>query len=317
LLLDLLISLFIPLSACAARPLALSAPDIAPGRAREPARVELEPFAAGGATIVGAFAAPGPAAVLAAAMKAELQGRALHTGARPESYVVRCVLDRFAVRSQQSVVESEEMLVLYADLSCEAVRATDQAIAWRGELRARVAAEAPNVLGSDASTTQRLLDRAMSDATREMASDLALRALALVGDPSARVFGDEAQQRAGAGLDDTPFGPAALQESPKGAEGALRALTDHDVTTRAAAWNVVALATGPGDVWLAGSAMKLDEDPLVRFVQYKALARLGSASALDQLRRVAASEGYGLLSEFVQDAIASGGIGLARSRASP
>jgi len=305
------------LSACSTRPLALNAPNITPGHAREPTRVDLELFAPASAAVVGDFAAPGPAAVLATAMKAELDGRALHGGIAPEGYVVRCALDRFAVRSKQSVVESQEMLVLYADLSCEARRAAEGgAMVWRGELRGRVAAEAPNVLGSDVSVTQRLTDRAMSDAAREMASDLALRALALAGEPSARVFGDEAQQRSGAGLDDTPFGPAALQEGPRAVASATRAIQDRDATLRAAAWNVIALAVGPGDAWLAGNAMKLDEDPLVRFEQYKALARLGSANAMDQLRRVASSEGYGLLSEFLRDAIASGGIGLARSPAS-
>jgi hypothetical protein len=142
---------------------------------------------------------------------------------------------------------------------------------------------------------------------------LALRALALVGEPSARVFADEEQQNSGAGLDDAPYGPAALQENPAAVQGAMRAPDEHDAHVRAAAWNVAAMAAGPGDAWLAGDRMKLDDDTLVRFVQYKALARLQSPVALQELRGARVKEGDALLSEFLDDALASGGIGLARS----
>jgi hypothetical protein len=274
--------------------------------------VELESIAAKG-PVVGEFAAPGPAAVLTAAVKSELDGRALH-GGEAGGYAVRCALDRFAVRSRSSMTESQEMLALYADLSCEARRAGDGATVWRGELRGRVAEAAGNVLGSDANTRQRLLDRALSDAAREMASDLALRALGLAAEPSARVFADEAQQRAGAGLDDSPYGPAALQERAESVGAAMRGLDEHDAAMRAAAWNVVAMAAGPGDAWLAGETMKLDEDPFVRFEQYKALARLGSATSLRQLRGALDKEEDALLAELVGDALSTQGIGLPRSR---
>jgi hypothetical protein len=185
---------------------------------------------------------------------------------------------------------------------------------WRGELRGRACAAADNVLGSDSSTTLHLASRVMSDAAREMASDLALRALVLTADPSARVFADESQQRAIAGLDDTPFGPAALEENAAAVPRAMRAATDHDATVRAAAWNVVAMAAGPGDPWVAGEKLDLDESPLVRFVQYKALARLGDATALGELRAAAQREEHPLLAEMLSDSLATGGIGLARSR---
>jgi hypothetical protein len=289
--------------ACSARPLALHAPDIAPGSARDPTVVELEPIAAGNAASFGAdIAPPGPAAVLTSAIKAELDGRALHGGERG-GYRARCTLDRFALRSRSSVLGSEEMLVLYADLSCEAKRREDGAIVWRGEIRGRTAASAPNVLGSDANTTQRLADRATSDAAREMASDLALRALSLRGEPSARVFADEAQLRAEGGLDDTPYGPAALQENPAAVEGAMRGMSEHDATMRAAAWNVAAMAARPGEPWPAPEKVSLDENPLVRFVQYKALARLGTAAASAQLRAAAQKEDEALLVEFLKDGL--------------
>jgi hypothetical protein len=246
-------------------------------------------------------------------MKAELAGRALR-GGEPGGYGVRCGLDRFAVRVHASMTDSEEMVALYADLSCEARRTSDGVVVWRGELRGRTCAAAPNVFGSDADTTRRLADRAVSDAAREMASDLALRALALAADPSARVFADEAQLRAGAGLDDTPYGSAALEENEAAIAGAMRAASERDATMRAAAWNVVAMAAGPGERWSAGDNLRLDENPLVRFVQYKALARLGTAKSIALLDAAAEKEEDALLAEFLHDAIAARGIGLARSR---
>jgi hypothetical protein len=297
---------------CSSGPIAFHAPDIAPGSAREPTAVELERIVPG-ASIKGDFADPGPAAVLTAAMKAELAGRALH-GGEPEGYAVHCTLDRLALREHADMTDSEAMVVLYVDLSCEAKRASDGAPVWRGALRGRTGSSAPNLLASDKSTTQRLADRAFSDAAREMASDLAVRALALVGEPSARVFTDETGQRTGAGLDDSPYGPAALLENAAAVPGALRSLGEHDSTMRAAAWNVAAMAAGPGEPWMAGERMTLDDDPLVRFEQYKALGRLGSAGAKRQLSLATEKEGDVLLAEFLRDSLASGGIGLARSQ---
>ena len=83
---------------------------------------------------------------------------------------------------------------------------------------------------------------------------------------------------------------------------------------RAAAWNVAAMASGPGEPWPAAEKVALDDDPLVRFVQYKALARVGSAGTLEQLKNAAQKEEEALLSEFLKDALASGGVGVARSR---
>lgn len=294
--------------------LTLSAPNVAPSRAREPTPVSLDPIAPGPA-VVGNFAPPGPAAVLTAAMNAELAGRALH-GGDPGGYTVRCTLDRFALRHHASVTEGRALLALYADLSCEATRVADGRAAWRGELRARTCAAESHLLGSDPGTTKRLADRALSDAAREMASDLAIRALGLTAEPSARVFADEAEQQAGAGLDDSPFGPAALSETAGAMDAAMRATSDHDPQLRAAAWNVVAMAAGPGDPWQAGATLSLDDDALVRFVQYKALARLGSPAALQQLAAAGAREDAPILSELVADALKSGGTGLPRSHES-
>jgi hypothetical protein len=296
---------------CSTGPVALQAPNIAPSAAREPTPVDLEPIAAG-AGIEGDFVAPGPAAVLTAAMKAELAGRALR-GGDPGGYAVRCTLDRFTLRTHESVMQSEQMTALYADLSCEAKRARDGAPVWRGELRGRTCAASSNVLGSDSSTTLRLANRAMSDAARELASDLALRALGLLADPSARVFADEDAQRAGAGLDDTPFGSAALEENTAAVEHALRSAKDHDPVLRAAAWNVAAMASGPGEPWPGDAKLELDEHPMVRFEQYKALARLATPSSLTELEGAAQREGDPLLAQLLRDSLASEGIGLARS----
>jgi hypothetical protein len=243
-------------------------------------------------------------------MSQELAGRALSGGAAG-GYVVRCALDRFAVRSETRLTENAELLVLYTDLSCEAQRARDSAAVWRGELRGRACEQTTNVLGTNVGVTQQLVNRALSDAAREMASDLALRALGLRAAPSTRVFADESQQRAGAGLDDTPWGAASLEENPGAVDHALRTLDGRDPTLRAAAWNVVAMASGPDDPWLAGEKLALDDEPLVRFVQYKALARHGGEAALAQLRGAAEKEGDGLLAELARDALATGGIGVA------
>jgi hypothetical protein len=300
-------------TACSAGPLGLEAPNVAPNKARAPTNVVFEPITEKPGSVAGDYASPGPAAVLTTAMKAELDGRALR-GGEPGGYLVYCALDRFATRAHGSVTESQEMLILYADLSCEAKRAADGAPVWRGELRGRTAQSGSNVLGSESSVTQRLAVRALSDAAREMASDLVLRGLALQAEPSARVFTDDAQQRTESGLDDTPWGPAALEENPAAVEGAMRQATSDDPTTRAAAWNVVAMGVGPGDAWTAGDKMHLDDDGLVRFQQYKGLGRLASAASLEQLRAMAEKEDDALLAEFLHDSLASGGIGLPRSR---
>jgi hypothetical protein len=294
-------------------PLSLPAPNVSPMVAREPARVDLEPIEARGALVLGDFAPPGPAAVLTAAMAQELAGRAL-TGGEAGGYAVRCALGRFAIRTQTTPLEGVEMLALYADLSCEAKRSQDGAVVWRGELRGRAVASSSNMLGSDPGATGRLLARALSDASREMASDLAVRGLALQAAPSVRVFADEGQQRSSSGLDDSPWGPAALGESAEAARRAVASLDPHDASTRAAAWNVVAMAAGPDDPWVAGDSVALDPDPIVRFVQYKALGRHGGESALGQLRAAASKEGDSLLAELARDAVASGGIGVARSK---
>jgi hypothetical protein len=301
--------LFFMLSACGG-PLTLSTPNVTPTLAREPTRVDLDPIETRG-VVRGDFSPPGPAAVLTAAMGQELVGRAL-TGGEPGGYTVRCALDRFVVREEKHPLESAELLALYTDLGCEARRATDGGLAWRGELRGRVCEQATNVLGTAVGVTQHLLDRALSDAAREMASDLALRGLGLRAVPSARVFADDSQQRSSSGLDDTPWGPAALQENPGALDHALHTLDARDVTLRAAAWNVVAMASSPDDPWLAGEKLALDDEALVRFVQYKALARHGGEMALGVLRTAAERDGDDLLAELARDALATGGIGLPR-----
>jgi hypothetical protein len=290
----------------------LRAPIVTPSLAREPTRVDLDPIEVRG-VVLGDYSVPGPGSVLTSAMTQELAGRAL-TGGEAGGYAVKCALDRFAARSESRVTESVELVALYVDLSCEATRAKDGAAVWRGELRGRTASEGSNVLGSNIGVKERLLNRALSDAAREMASDLALRALGLRAVPSARVFADEGQQRSSGGLDDTPWGAAALEENAAAVERAMRTLDVRDTTLRAGAWNVVAMAAGPEEEWAAGDKLTLDDEPLVRFVQYKALARHGGAAALGQLRTAAENEGDGVLAELARDALASGGIGVARSK---
>ena len=280
----------------------------------QPTKVDLEPLAVrSGASLSTqvSFAAPGPAAVMTSAMKAELASRALEGGA-PGGYVVRCMLDRFAVRVFAGFFGVRVTTTLYADLACEAVRAADRVPLWRGALRGRAAARGGGLFARETTTVQELADRMMSDVARELASDLALRVLGLSASPSDRVFANEHARSAFAGTDDTALGPVALGEKPDQVRAILPALRDPDSATRATAWNAVAMATGPDEPWVTDERVTLDDEPLVRFHQYKALARRGSTPAKDQLRAALAVENEPWLSEFIADALASDGLGLSR-----
>jgi hypothetical protein len=147
-------------------------------------------------------------------------------------------------------------------------------------------------------------------------SDLVVRVLALGGVPSARVFPDEQARAASGGIDDTPFGASALTEATDRAPGSstVTGLAAMDrATARAASWNAIAMTAGPDGPWFA-SAVSFDEDPLVRFYQYKALARQGSATALAQIKDELSREEEAWLAELAKDALATGGIGLPRRR---
>jgi hypothetical protein len=314
-------SFVLPLAACGST-VSLHAPVIATSASRmAPVRIDLEPIVMGRGADGGIssgqarFTEPDPAAVLTSGMAAELAGRALH-GTDAATFVVRCTLDRFALRTQSNLPGTRDYAVLYVDLTCEAERASDRAVVWRGALRARTAASGGNAFRRDTAMLQRLADRTVSDAARELASDLAVRALGLVSAPSARVFADETERASLGGIDDTPIGAAALIESAEKAASMLEALHDGDATIRAAAWNVIALAAGPGDPWPLGDVFTTDDDLLVRFFQYKALARQGSARQLAQLHAARLKEDEPLLAELADDAQATGGIGFARTNAS-
>jgi hypothetical protein len=303
--------------ACSGHRLALHAPECAPATARtEPTEIEMDP-------IVGpapeALVTPfplgrsTPAAVMTSGMTSELRGRALQGDAG--GFVAACTLDRFAVREYQAMSSSNALSTLYVDLACRVRRRSDHALVWQGELRGRCAATASVLFAGDDGSLESRTARMLGDATREVASDLAVRALGLGVSPSARVFRNEAAARVLSGVDDTPLGPAALAEATEGVPPVVASLKDAtSPVTRASAWNVVAMAAGPGDPWLAGAGLALDPDVYVRFYQYKALARLGSPSTMAQLKKALANEDEPQLAELLRDSIASGGIGMARSR---
>ena len=135
---------------------------------------------------------------------------------------------------------------------------------------------------NDTSGLQRLIDRMMSDVTREMASDLVVRVLGLRSGKSTRVFRTESEREGLQGLDDGELGAATLAEQVRRAT-VDQALGTGDAEARAAAWNAVAMAVGPGDAWPLGATFVRDGDARVRFYQYKALAREASAATLAQL----------------------------------
>jgi hypothetical protein len=297
--------------------ISLHAPTVTPSPARADAtRVDVEPITMKPGALVASgsapIASPSPAAVLTSGIASELAARALH-GGEPGGYSVRCALERFALRVQSDISDSRALAAVYVDLSCEAIRAADRVLVWRGMLRGRAMASAATGLSADSGMIQQMSDRAMSDVTREVASDLALRALALSGGPSQRVFADQEVAKQIGGLDDTPYGAFALAEASTTPPVSLDEMKTLDVVSRAAAWNAIAMAAGPGEPWLAGDKMRLDEEAFVRFQQYKAMARLGSAASLAELKSAAESEGDGLLAEFLKDALQSGGVGVARS----
>ena len=302
-------------SACGTGTLALHAPECAPACARTtPTEIDMDPIETPASS--AAVVAPVPmdrqaiADVLTGGMSSELHGRALQGEAA--GYVARCTVNRFAIRTHSLATSSTSLTTMYVDLACTALRKQDRAPVWQGELRARTASRSAVIFAGDDGSLQSRTARMFGAAVRELASDLAVRALGLGASPSARVFRDEAAARIFSGIDDSPLGPAALAEKPDGVAPVLPDLKDPDSTTRASAWNVVAMAAGPGDPWDAGSSLSLDDDPFVRFFQYKALARLGSPGAMAQLRKALGDESEPQLRELLSDAIGSGGTGLAR-----
>ena len=305
---------------CGGAAVTLHSPSIAASTARSGgARIDFEPMtthpaAAASIAARGGFGRCDPAAVLTSGIQAELGGRALRDG-DPHGYVVRCALERFALRTQSNVAGTRAYAALYVDLACEAESGTDRAMVWRGAVHARDAATGGGTFGREPATMQRLVDRLVSDATRELASDIAVRALGLSGEPSARVFADEAERAEQAGIVDAPGGLGALSESADAAALATKALHHADPLLRAAAWNVIAMAAGPGERAAFSTPFALDEDILVRFYQYKALGRLASAEALAQLRAAATKEEESLLADLARDAVATDGIGFARTNA--
>ncbi len=315
LILGLILGLTFPLAtaACGA-PITLHAPTCAPSAARtQPAKVDLEPIGvrdgAQESTTVD-LAHPAPAEVLTSGMQSELAGRAL-SGGEPGGYRTRCILQRFALRASVGLAAMNAVATLYVDLRCTIERLADQKEVWRGALAARAMARASGAFASESRLIQRLADRVMSDASRELASDLAVRVLGLEGAPSSRVFGDEAARDDASGVDDTSLGSLALAEAPDRIPPILPSVHDVEPTTRAAAWNAIAMSAGPDTPWYAGLVV-LDDEATVRFYQYKALARRASANSLAQLRDAVEREEETWLVELVKDALATGGLALVR-----
>jgi hypothetical protein len=299
---------------CSKSLIALHAPVVPPCEARTDAtRVEIEPIsvaADANPEVPGerTFEPPGPAHVLTGGMTTELLARALE-GGDAGGYVARCRLDRFAMRTKTESTIGRTLTSLYVDLACDVNRKADKAVVWRGALRGRgFAAAEPSAFVSYDRLLQSLADRTMSDVSRELASDLAVRVLGLKTKPSGRAFANEVAERDGAGIDDTAMGGTALSETAESAKAAASSLRDPDPLVRAAAWNVVAMASGPDDAWAGGVDDHMDDDAFVRFYQYKAYARHGSRATLSALKRALKAEPQDLLEEFLKDVL--GGEGL-------
>jgi hypothetical protein len=299
---------------CGAGAVTLHAPRCARSDAREtPARIDVEPIVArpdAGADSTVSVGHPEPAEVLTTGLKEELAARAL-TGGDPRGYRVRCTLDRFALRTRVGMVGSQAIATVYVDLGCVVEELAGGTMSWRGALRGRSMAASTTPLSSETALVQQLADRAFADVSRELASDLAVRVLGLGGAPSARVFADEAARATSGGVDDTLFGGAALSEAPDRVALVVPSLRDLDPQVRAAAWNAIAMAMGPRERWFGGDPSP-DDEPVVRFYQYKALARSASAPSLAKLKDARRHEDEPWLQELVDDALATGGLGLPR-----
>jgi hypothetical protein len=307
-------------SACTAAPIELRAPTSPPANPREKAaRIELLPIAlltTGDDPVVSKITiqAPGPAPVLASAMRTELASRAL-SGGDPGGYQAKCHLDRFALRTDKT--DALGVALLYVDLGCTVTRTRDGVAVWRGALRGRGAAAAKATeFTDDDQMWQAFADRMMSDVSRELASDLAIGVLDLTAKPSERVFANEEAQRLTAGVDDAPFGVIALAEDAEAARGVVNQLRDPDPMLRASAWNAIAMASAPDRPWIGGVDTMYDDDAYVRFFQYKALARHASSSTLADAKRAVKRENHSLLEESLKDSLASGGLGLRRAPSS-
>ncbi|WP_394830931.1 hypothetical protein LVJ94_30935 [Pendulispora rubella] len=300
---------------CGAGPLELHVPTLTPNPAREAVTpIDFEPIGASPnpdvILVPGGVEPPGPAAVLASGIRSELQARAFH-GGEAGGYVVKSRLDRFALRRDSD--KGYGYAVLYVDLSCDIKRKADAAPVWRGELRGRSAALGARQFFSDANVMHQILaDRLMSDVTRELASDLAVRVLELEGKPSARVFADQDAEGQLAGIDDGPAGTAALSQNPEAAAKFVDVAHDsvNDRVARAAAWNAIAMASAPDQPWIGGIDTGIDKDTFIRFFQYKALARHATVPTLRELKTARGKEENDLLKEFLHDLETTGGLGL-------
>jgi len=301
---------------CGQSPLILHAPTLtssAVSNAVTP--LDLEPIGApadpaAAIAIPGGVQAPGPATLLTSGIRREIEASAFH-GGEPGGYAARCRLDRFALRRDSD--KEHGYMIVYVDLGCDVKRKADSVAVWRGELRGRSAALASRQFFSDAKVMDQILaDRAMSDVTRELVSDLAIRVLGLQGKPSARVFADQDAERQLAGVDDTPAGAAALAQDAEAANTFTEAAhrRDLDGATRAAAWNAVAMASGPDRPWIGGIETGIDDDTFIRFFQYKALARHATPPTLRELKTALKHEENDLLLEFLHDLEGTGGLGL-------
>jgi hypothetical protein len=300
---------------CGSGPLQLHVPTLTPNAAREAVTpIDFEPIAASSnpesILIPEGAEPPGPAAVLASGIRGELQARAFQ-GGEAGGYVVKSRLDRFALRRDSD--KGFGYALLYVDLSCEIKRKADSAPVWRGELRGRSAALGARQFFSDSHVMDQILaDRLMSDVTRELASDLAVRILELSGKPSARVFADQDAEQQLAGVTDGPAGVAALTQNPEAAEklADVAHSSVNDRVARAAAWNAIAMASGPDRPWIGGIDTGIDKDAFIRFFQYKALARHATIPTLRELKTARGKEENELLKEFLNDLDSTGGLGL-------
>lgn len=312
----------IVLAGCGSTPLALHAPQtVASANDVGSTPIDFEPITmpkTANPIVKGDldFAPPSPADVLTSAIGSELRARTFHGGDHA-GYVVKCRLDRFAFRTDTELRYA--LALLYVDMNCNITKKSDASLAWRGELRGRgIAAAKKNEFDHEDDMWQAFADRAMSDVTRELASDIAVGALGLQGSATVRSFANDDTEKATSSVNDGPLGPVALAEDVGQTKRmAVPELNSRFSAVRATAWNAVALASFPDEPWIGGIDTVLDEDAYVRFFQYKALARHGSRATMLEVRRAYKKENQDLLKEFLKDLVASDGLTFPRDARIP
>lgn len=249
---------------------------------------------------------PDVARVLASEMATELSASAPRLPNRP-NHVASCKLERFCIQEDWSRRQDWHLLIAYADVICDVRDASESVTNWRGLIRGRAAAALSPSVDFPERGSRILVDRAIADLGRELASDLLVASLDDRPLATERIFRQPEAKVVFGGVLDAPRANLALVQDAERARELVES-TDKSPAAMARHWNAIGLLAGGGRPWLGGIRTNLSSDALVRFFQYKALARHASPATLRELERASAEEPISILQVFALDAVASSGL---------